>query len=166
MKDTFFYATQPLNGRMVTLYQRTPKGLQKQNNPGFMNGVYFSGGGGLSSTVEDYLQFGQMLLNKGQLNGKRLLSPRTVEMMSSIYAPDTLPGRPRGEGYGLSVRVIADSAAAGTALSDGSFGWSGAFGTHFWVDPKEEVVAILMTQTGGREVTNDFETAVMQAIVE
>ncbi len=166
MKDTFFYPPETVAPRVVRLYQKTPKGLQKQDNPGFMNGVYFSGSGGLSSTAEDYLQFGQMLANSGQLNGKRLLSPRTVEMMASIYAPDTLPGRSRGEGYGLSVRVIGDAAAAGTALSNGCFGWSGAFGTHFWVDPKEKVVAILMTQTGGREVTYDFETAVMQAIVE
>jgi len=166
MKDTFFYPPESLAPRMVTLYRKTPKGLQKQDNPDFMNGVYFSGGGGLSSTAEDYLQFGQMLANGGQLGGKRLLSPRTVEMMGSIYVLDTLPGRSRGEGYGLSVRVIDDAAAAGTALSNGCFGWSGAFGTHFWVDPKEKVVAILMTQSGGREVTYDFETAVMQAIVE
>jgi CubicO group peptidase (beta-lactamase class C family) len=166
MKDTFFYPPEALLPRMVTLYQKTPNGLQRQNNPAFMNGVYFSGGGGLSSTAEDYLQFGQMLANGGQLNGKQLLSPRTIEMMDSIYVPDTLPGRTRGEGYGLSVRVICDAVAAGTALSNSSFGWSGAFGTHFWVDPKEKVVAILMTQTAGREVTYDFETAVMQAIIE
>ena len=131
-----------------------------------MDGAYFSGGGGLFTTAEDYLQFGQMLANGGRLNGKRLLSPRTVEMMRSVYAPDTLPGRSRGEGFGLSVRVINDSVAAGTALSTGCFGWSGVFGTHFWVDPKENVVAILMTQTMGFEITIDFETTVMQAIVD
>ena len=87
-------------------------------------------------------------------------------MMRSVYAPDTLPGRTRGEGYGLSVRVICDPAANGTALSNGTFGWSGAFGTHFFADPKEKIAAILMTQTSGREITYDFETAVMQAIVE
>ena len=86
--------------------------------------------------------------------------------MRSVYALDTLPGRSRGEGYGLSVRVISDAAANGTALSNGSFGWSGAFGTHFWVDPKEKIAAVLMTQTSGREITYDFETAVMQAIIE
>jgi CubicO group peptidase (beta-lactamase class C family) len=166
MKDTCFYPAESAAPRIVTLYQKTPKGFQKQDNPPFMNGVYFSGGGGLFSTAEDYLQFAQMLVNGGQLNGKRLLSPRTVEMMRSVYAPDTLPGRTRGEGYGLSVRVICDPVANGTALSNGTFGWSGAFGTHFFVDPKEKIAAILMTQTAGREVTYDFETAVMQAIVE
>ncbi len=166
MKDTFFYPPDTVTSRIVTLYQKTPKGFQKQANPDFMNGAYFSGGGGLFSTAEDYLQFGQMLANKGQLNGKRLLSPRTVEMMDSIYAPDTLPGRSSGEGFGLSVRVIGDAIAAGTALSNGCFGWSGIFGTHFWVDPKEKVVAILMTQTMGFQITIDFETAVMQAIID
>lgn len=166
MKDTFFYPTESYKPRIATLYSRTSGKLQKQNNPPFMNGVYFSGGGGLISTAEDYLQFGLMLLNGGQLNGKRLLSPRTVEMMRSVFIPDTLPGRARGEGYGLSVRVVSDPLQRGTAISTGSFGWSGAYGTHFWVDPKEKVVAILMTQTSTPGLSVDFENAVMQSLVE
>jgi CubicO group peptidase (beta-lactamase class C family) len=71
-----------------------------------------------------------------------------------------------GEGYGLSVRVLSDAVVGGSRLSDGSFGWSGAFGTHFWVDPKEEIVAILMIQTPIREMRPEFENAVMQAIIE
>ena len=165
MKDTFFYPAEG-NPRMVTRYTRSPEGnLLKQTNPNFMNGAYFSGGGGLFSTAEDYLQFGLMLLNGGQLNGKRLLSPRLVELMSSVVAPDTLPGRPRGESYGLSVRVVSDPVGRNTFLSQGSFGWSGAYGTHFWVDPKEKVVGVLMTQTPNQEIRGDFENAVMQAIV-
>jgi len=131
-----------------------------------MNGVFFSGGGGLYTTAEDYFQFAQMLLNGGQLSGKRLLGVRTVELMRTVFAPDTLPGRPRGEGFGLSVRVVADPIERGVMLSAGSFGWSGAFGTHFWVDPKEKIVAVLMTQTPNQEARLDFETAVMQAIME
>jgi CubicO group peptidase (beta-lactamase class C family) len=164
MKDTFFY---PADGhaRMATLYQRVDGKLQKQNNPNFMNGAYFSGGGGLFSTPEDYLQFGLMLVNGGQHNGKRLLAPRTVEMMASIAAPDSLPGRPRGESFGLSVRVVNDPMARNSFLSEGSYGWSGAFGTHFWVDPKERMVAVVMTQTSNQEFLRDFENMVMQAIV-
>jgi CubicO group peptidase (beta-lactamase class C family) len=151
---------------MVTLYQRTADGqLRKQANPGFMNGIYFSGGGGLLSTPEDYLQFGMMLVNGGQHNGKRLLAPRTVEMMSSIAAPDTLPGRAPGESYGLSVRVVNNPMARNTFLSEGSFGWSGLFGTHFWVDPKEGLVGIVMAQTSNQEFLRDYENMVMQAIV-
>jgi CubicO group peptidase (beta-lactamase class C family) len=167
MKDTFFYPAE--NPRVVTLYQRADGALRKQPNPTFMNGAYFSGGGGLFSTAEDYLQFAQMLLNGGQLGGKRLVSPRGVELMASVFASDTLPGRVPGEGYGLSVRVVSDPAARNTFLSKGSFGWSGAYNTHFWVDPKEKIVGILMTQTANLEirgeVRNDFENAVMQAIV-
>ena len=166
MKDTFFYPVETLSSRIATLYQKTPGGLQKQNEMPFVNGTYLSGGGGLFSTAEDYLQFGQMLANGGQLDGKRILGRRTVEIMSSIHIPDTLPGRNPGEAYGFTVRVISNPGAADTALSIGSFGWSGAFGTHFWVDPKEKIVAVLMTQGGSIELTVDFEMAVMQAFIE
>ena len=130
-----------------------------------MNGVYFSGGGGLLSTATDYAQFALMLVNGGELNGVRLLSPRLVELMGSVFAPDTLPGRPRGESYGLSVRVVNDPVARNSFLSEGSFGWSGAFGTHFWVDRKEKLIAIAMTQTSNQEFLRDFENMVMQAVV-
>jgi CubicO group peptidase (beta-lactamase class C family) len=128
--------------------------------------VYFMGAGGLMSTAEDYLSLGLMLANGGELNGKRLLSPKTVEMMRAVHIPDTLPGRAAGEGYGLSMRVVSDHAARGTLLSDGSFGWSGYFGTHFFVDPEEGVVGVFMVQTSNGEVNRDFETMVMQAIVD
>ena len=130
--------------------------------------VCFSGAGGLMTDAEDYLQFGQMLMNGGQWNGKRLLGPKTVELMSSVHAPDTLPGRRKGLSFGLSVQVVSDPIAAGYRVSEGSFGWDGAFGTHFWVDPKEKVVGILMIQTNNpnRELDRDFENAVMQAMVE
>jgi CubicO group peptidase (beta-lactamase class C family) len=132
------------------------------------NTTYFSGAGGLMTDAEDYLQFGQMLLDGGQLNGKRLLSPRTLELMSSVFAPDTLPGRARGRGFGLSVQVVSDPIATGYRVSPGSYGWDGAFGTHFWVDPKEQVVGVLMVQTDNpnRQLDRDFENAVMQSIVE
>jgi len=164
MKDTFFYPADG-NPRMATRYSRGANGLEKQTNPGFMNGAYFSGGGGLMSTAEDYLQFAQMLLNRGELNGKRLLGSKTVEVMTSVAVPDTLPGRTKGEGYGLSVRVVNDPIARSSFMSAGTFGWSGAYGTHFFVDPQEKVVGILMTQTPDQQVRLDFENAVMHAIV-
>jgi CubicO group peptidase (beta-lactamase class C family) len=168
MKDTYFYTSdQSFKPRIASRYNRSDKGLVKvTNEANFMNGVFLSGGGGLFTTAEDYLQFGLMLVNGGQLNGRRLLSPRMVELMTSVHIPDTLPGRPRGEGYGLSVRVVSDAVQRGTLLSSGTFGWSGAYGTHFFVDPKEKVVAVLMTQTSTPGVNVDFENAVMQSIVE
>jgi len=166
MSDTFFA---PVDGhpRLATAYRRADDGaLVRQTNPNFLNGSYFSGGGGLMSTAEDYFQFGQMLLNGGQLNGKRLLSPRSVEVMRSVFVPDTLPGRAAGEGFGLSVRVVSNPQARNTFLSQGSFGWSGAYGTHFWVDPKEKIVAILMIHTPAQQARADFESAVAHAVVE
>ena len=148
MKDTSFYPAAG-NPRIATLYEQANGALRKAANPAFMNGAYFSGGGGLYSTAEDYLQFALMLLNGGQLDGKRLLSTRTVDVMSTVFAPDTLPGRLPGEGFGLSVRVVDNPAARNTYLSKGSFGWSGAFNTHFFIDPNEQVVGLFMTQIVG-----------------
>jgi CubicO group peptidase (beta-lactamase class C family) len=165
MRDTT-YIVPAGNPRLVKLYSRTPDGLRPASDPAFMNGVYFSGGGGLLSTATDYAQFAMMLANGGELNGVRLLSPRLVELMGSVFVPDTVPGRPRGEGYGLSVRVVNDPVARNSFLSEGSFGWSGAFGTHFWVDRKERLTAIAMTQTSNLEFLRDFENMVMQAVVD
>ncbi len=169
MKDTFFYRD-GLEKRRPTLYQRTNGALQKVAAQPWMNGVYVSGGGGLSSTAEDYLRFALMLANGGELDGARILGRRSVETMASVFSPDSLPGRNPGEGYGLGVRVVSNPAARNTWLSQDSFGWSGAYNTHFFVDPKEKLIAIFMTQvafleTRG-ELRDDFETAVMQAIVE
>ena len=165
MKDTTFHPTEDKLSRVASMYQKNAeKGLVKQNNQ--PSSVYFSGAGGLSSTAEDYEQFGQMLSNGGQLNGKRLLSPKTVELMASVHAPDTMPGRPPGRSFGLSVQVVNNAVAANFRVSDGSYGWDGAFGTHFWVDPKEKIVGIMLVQTSSQELMRDFENAVMQAIVE
>ena len=151
--------------RLVTLYSGRGGSLQPQEDPGFMNGVYFSGGGGLLSTATDYAQFAMMLANGGELDGERILSPRAVDLMGSVFIPDTLPGRQAGEPFGLSVRVVTDPAARNTYLSEGSFGWSGAYGTHFWVDREKDLVAVVMTQTSNREFLSDFENMVMQAVV-
>jgi CubicO group peptidase (beta-lactamase class C family) len=166
MKDIFFYPSESQLSRLGTIYRKTDGKLQKQERPNFANNQYFAGSGGLMSTAEDYAQFGQMLLNGGQLSGKRLLSPKTVELMSSVHVPDTLPGRPKGRSFGLSVQVVNDAIASNMRVSDGSYGWDGAFGTHFWVDAKEKLVGLLMVQTPGGEVSRDFENAIMQAIVE
>jgi CubicO group peptidase (beta-lactamase class C family) len=171
MKDTFFYPPDDRRPRMTTLYRKSPGGLEKaENQDGFSLKTYFSGAGGLMSTAEDYLQFAQMLLNGGVLNGKRLLSPRTVELMASNHVGDMFNGklgRPaHGMGYGLLVGIVEDAVAAGLRVSNGSFGWDGAYGTQTWIDPKENMVTIVMIQTQVTPVQRDFENAVMQAIVE
>jgi len=168
MKDTFFYPPDGRRSRLVTLYSR---GLVKaENQDGFSLKTYFSGGGGLISTAEDYLQFAQMLLNGGELNGHRILSPRTVELMSSNHVGDMFNGklgRPaHGMGYGLLVGIVEDNVASGLRVSNGSFGWDGAYGTQTWIDPKEKLVTIVMIQTQIASVQRDFENAVRQAILE
>lgn len=172
MKDTGFYVTEDKAARVATLYDRTPRGLEKQDTPGWLaTRTLFSGGGGLWSTAEDYAQFAQMLVNGGELNGKRLLSPRTVDLMATNHVGNMFSGagagsRVQGMGFGLSMEVVLNPVDANRRTSAGSFGWDGAFGTHFWVDPKEKLIGVLMVQTSGTGITRDFENAVMQAIVE
>lgn len=169
MDDTYFY---PVTGhpRLATLYRSADGELEPIPDMRFMNGAYFSGGGGLFSTAQDYLQFALMLLNDGALGNVRLIGRRTAETMRTAFAPASLPGRTAGEGFGLGVRVVTDPAARRTMLSAGSFGWSGAFNTHFFIDPVERIVGIFMTQSAflasRRQLREDFETAVMQALVD
>jgi CubicO group peptidase (beta-lactamase class C family) len=168
MKDITFWPTDAQMPRVATVYSRTPNGLTKQVMPNdtLSRNVYFRGSGGLYSTAEDYLPLGIMLAGAGEMSGKRLLSRKAVEMMAAAHVPDTLPGRPAGEGYGLSVRVVTNHAARGTMLSDGTFGWTGAQGTHFFVDPKEQLTAVLMVQTSNGEIQRDFEDLVAQSIAD
>lgn len=169
MKTTAFHPGDENWPRVVSAYHRADGTLQKVQNPNRLQSkTYFSGAGGLVSTAEDYAQFGLMLASGGQWNGKRILSPKTVELMASAFVPDTMQGRPPGRAYGLSVQVVTDPVRAGYRVSTGSFGWDGAYGTHFWVDPKEKLVGIMLIQTDNpdRQLDRDFENAVMQAIVD
>jgi CubicO group peptidase (beta-lactamase class C family) len=167
MRDVTFWPSTEQRSRLATVYQRRDGRLVPSDNPDSMSGErYHGGGGGIMTTAETYAQFAMMLANGGELNGERILSPRTVELMGSEFIPSTLPGRPAGEGYGLGVRVVTDAPARGTWLTEGSFGWSGVYGTHFWADPKENLVGILLAQTSSRSLLSDFENAVMQAVVD
>ncbi len=172
MTDTAFVVTETRKPRVVTLYSRTPTGLERREVPGWLaTKTLFSGGGGLWSTAEDYLRFAQMLVNGGELDGTRLLGPRTVDRMGSNHVGDLFAqagatgGRP-GMGFGLTVDVVLDAVKAHQPRSTGSFGWGGAFGTNFWVDRKEQLAAVLMVQTPGGSLRADFQNAVMQAIIE
>ena len=167
MKDIAFWPTDAQWPRVASVYQRGASGLTKQTpaNDTSSRGIYFRASGGLYSTAEDYIPLGVMLANMGEFNGKHLLGRKTVEMMAAAHVPDTLPGRPAGEGYGLSVRVVTDHTRRGTMLSDGTYGWSGAQGTHFFVDPKEKLVGVLMVQTSIQEMQRDFEDLVAQSVI-
>jgi CubicO group peptidase (beta-lactamase class C family) len=171
MPDTGFYFADDARARRVaTIYARRPEGLER-NPQQQLDRVYFSGAGGLASTAEDYLQFAQMLLNGGELNGTRYLGPRTVDLMITNHTGDMVNGqfgRPaRGMGFGLSMQVVQDPAAADLAVSKGAYGWAGGTGVSFWIEPEEQMVSIYMIQGGsGAELRRGFESAVRQAIVD
>jgi CubicO group peptidase (beta-lactamase class C family) len=110
-----------------------------------------------------------MLANGGALNGKRLLSPRTVDLMATNHVGDLYTGTggsAKGLGFGLTVDVVLDHATSGRRVSNGTFAWGGAFGTYFWVDRKEALVGVLMVQEPVNSLRADFQNAVMQAIIE
>jgi CubicO group peptidase (beta-lactamase class C family) len=147
MKDTFF--TVPAN-RLADLTVAYTKKDDSLVRPGAVEAAtpgeqYFSGAGGLTGSTLDYLTFAQMLLNGGQLNGVRLLSRKTVELMTSVatgdldlrnYAGDQVL---KGYGFGLGVRVRRSTGDNGWMGSIGDYGWAGALGTYFWIDPKEQL---------------------------
>ena len=131
--------------------------------------TYFSGSYGLSSTAKDYLHFEQMLLNGGELFGRRLLGPRSVAMMGSDHLDGLYRGftqTAKGQGFGYTVSVILDPIAADSRRSAGAFGWGGAFGTRSWTDPAEELVGVIMLQQPYGPAQYDFENAVRQAIID
>ena len=169
MKDTGFQLSKEQESRLVTVYRSTPQGLQSGNQSSSTK--YFSGASALMTTAEDYLQFAQMLLNGGELNGKRILGPRTIELMTSNHTGDMVNGqfgRPaRGMGFGLSMQVVQDPVAADLRVSKGAYSWPGGSGVAFWVDPEEKIVSIYMIQGGsGGALRQEFENAIRQAIVE
>jgi CubicO group peptidase (beta-lactamase class C family) len=130
-----------------------------QNSPWFAPPKLESGGGGLVGTADDYLRFCRMLLNKGELDGVRLLSPKTVQLMTSNHLPgakeiaDLSPVSDafnesgyRGIGFGLGVAVTLDPAKVGIPGTVGEFAWGGMASTAFFVDPKEDMAVVFMTQ--------------------
>jgi len=132
------------------------------------------GGHGLFSTAQDYMRFAQMLLNRGQLEGVRVLGRKTVEFMHKNHVPMKLlpygvgPLPSLGYGFGLGSRVLMDAPASAVAGSEGEYGWAGAAKTYYWVDPVEEIVGVFMSQfmIAFELPDKDFQTLVYQALVD
>ncbi len=132
---------------------------------------YFSGGAGLVSTAQDYSRFAQMLANGGALDGVRLLSPKTIELMTTSHTNDmnlsasTTPVLGPGAEWGLGFRIASDLGATQTLGSSGMYGWSGIYGTNFWVDPKEKLIGVLMVQRyPGASAAAPFQALTYQSI--
>jgi len=180
MKDTGFTITAARQPRMAIMYRRVQGGPSPAagasrferlpDQGGLSSPTYFSCSGGMVTTAEDYLQFAQMLVNGGELNGRRYLGPKTVALLASNHTGDLVNGqfgRPaRGMGFGLGVQVVEDPVAADLRQSKGTFGWAGAYGTNINIDPQEKMVNIILMQTSTPQLQRDFENAVMQAIID
>lgn len=170
MRDTYFYLPADRQSRLVPLYTeyqgRTvpmPASGMLSLRPDFPNqpGTYFSGGGGLSSTIDDYAVFLQMLLNGGTYQGRRLLKPSTVALMTQNQIGDVSQGLNK---FGLGFSIVTPAGAAKTGQSVGSYEWGGAFGTDYWVDPKEKLVVLLYTQKFPHNNTPDLVPSFRKAV--
>jgi CubicO group peptidase (beta-lactamase class C family) len=181
MSDTAFYVPAEKLARLAAIYGHVDgkADLERIDNV-FMQALpqppaYLNAGGGLLSTMPDYTRFAQMLVNGGELDGVRLLSPTTVAMMETNQAPaEALPYGfaendlyHAGYGYGIGMRVLIDVAASGMAGSVGEFGWDGAFSTYFWIDRHEQLFGILMVQhqpNAYYPIANQFKALAYQAL--
>jgi CubicO group peptidase (beta-lactamase class C family) len=178
MTDTYFRLPKEKEGRLMLLYEDSNKGDGIVKSTGeykdypVREGVYYSGGGGLSSTAMDYAIFEQMLLNEGEYNGIRLLGRKAIQMMRTNQIGDLGAGSIFLSGstdkFGLGFEVISLPGSAGVPISQGAFGWAGAFGSLYWIDPGEDLIALLVIQKLGNytDLRNKFIATVYQAIEE
>lgn len=180
MNDSHFYVPPADAGRMAAVYAAGPDGVRRAAGDEPLDGQghfvegprkVFSGGAGLVGTAADYGRFAQMLLNGGELDGVRLLSPRGVALMTANHVGDRFANdySPRpGMGFGLGVAVALDPGAAGMYGNAGSYGFSGAYFTSFWIDPAEQTVMIVLTQLRpvfDPSLHSKFRTLAYQSIV-
>lgn len=184
MDDTSFYVPASKASRMAAVYTPTSSGLAEVE--GTVEGTHlvysstystgeprrnFSGGAGLSSTAQDYVRLLQMLLNGGGLDGARILSPMTVDLMTSNQigtAPAGSIVQPGSAGFGLGVAIRGGPSVDGELGSAGAYYWSGFFNTVFWIDPQEQLIGILMTQVfpSTSDIQDKFRLMAYQAIIE
>ena len=185
MADTGFFVREDQKARFAACYNATPQGgLKLQDDP--TTSPYLkppaleSGGGGLVSTAADYMRFANMLVNGGELEGARILSPMTVRLMASNHLPGgrdlTEMSRSlfseatnEGVGFGLGFAVVFDPPKTLIPCSMGEFYWGGAASTAFWVDPVEQVTAVFMTQllpSSTYPIRRELRTLVYSALME
>jgi len=178
MNDTHFYLPKAKSSRLTVVYSPTKKGLERAPNPGGMVGqgayldgprVSFSGGAGFLSTAVDYAKFLQMMLNKGSFNGKQIISPKTVALMTVNHLGAIPFPWEKGVGFGLGFSVVEDLGQRGVLGSKGEFGWGGAYHSTYWVDPQEELVVVYFTQlipANGLDDHQKLRALVYQALMD
>lgn len=179
MKDTYFNVPPEKGSRLVNFFQQDKSGAITKQESTFGGSLdmdyplqktdYFSGGGGLSSTVYDYAVLLQMLLNGGEYRGVRLLARNTVRLMTMNQIGDlgVGTGDSRDTKFGFGFSIVSDSGSRLTPSQAGTYAWGGAFSTTYWVDPKENMLVLLYQQMWGPHITDvqkTFKTLVYQAI--
>ncbi len=184
MVDTGFHVEKANSGRFTSNYAITPKNPLTRidaadNSPYLEPQVFLSGGGGMVSTTDDYQRFVDMLLNGGELNGERIIGRHTLDFMTLNHLPGGVTLNDLGQstftetamegmGFGLGFSVLVDPAANAALGSQGEFAWGGAASTRFWVDPKEEVTCIFMTQfmpSSYYPIRRELKSVVYQALL-
>ena len=178
MKDTYFNVPQEKGKRLVNFFLQDPTGIIKKQDAVFGGALdmkyplnktdYFSGGGGLSSTIYDYAILLQMLLNGGEYNGVRLLARNTVRMMTMNQIGDLSVniGTSKDNKFGFGFSIISESGSKGPSQA-GTYAWGGVFSTTYWVDPKENLIVLLYEQMWGPHFADTqklFRALVYQAI--
>ncbi|MBC8345943.1 MAG: beta-lactamase family protein [Candidatus Marinimicrobia bacterium] len=183
MADTHFYLPANKHNRLATVYSSTENGISLSPDPGQRNGAgmigqghyingprkSFSGGAGLLSTAEDYAFFLQMMLNGGIFNRQRILSRKSVELMTVDHLGSVNFPWTNGMGFGLGFSIVKDLGKRGTLGSHGEFGWGGAYHSTYWVDPEEELVVVYFTQIIPAKNIDDHDklrTLIYQAIID
>lgn len=175
MNDTMFWADGNAKLRLTTAYQRTGDGpltaVETEDIPWTQKPALLEGAVGLLSTAEDFVRFSQMLLNKGELGGTRLLKAETVASMTVNALPDAvLQGKGGNVGWGLgNVDVVVGPGSRGYLSAIGEYGWDGSVGTFFSIDPANELIVVLMTQNlpaNPDQLRQRFKSAVLQSIVQ
>ena len=175
MTDTGFWADAAARPRLTTVYQRAQDGtiapFEIEEVPFTEKPALMEGAVGLVSTAEDFVRFSQMLLNKGELGGVRLLKAETVASMTvNALSPSILKEKGGNVGWGLAnVDVVVGEGSRGYLTAIGEYGWDGSAGTFFAVDPSKELVVTLMTQNlpaNPDQLRQKFKAAVLQSIVD
>lgn len=172
MNDTYFYLPEEKAGRLVTLYSSTPGGLRLHTNSSYQTypvagaRIFLSGGAGLNSTIEDYARFCQMVLNGGMFNNHRIISRKTLEMMTMDQTGDKYTSA-TGSSFGLGFEIFGGEAPAIHLISEGTLRWGGMYSTSYWIDPAEDMVFLVYTNVQpymGPRLRFMFQTMVYQAL--
>ena len=172
MKDTYFYLPGNRHNRLVALHGNRDGKVYKLRSGAYdaratdyptLKGTYFSGGAGLSSTVEDYAKFLQLFLNKGEFNGARLLGRKTVALMLTDQLPEL------DNEFGLGFGLETDKNDFRTPASKGTFSWGGAFSTQYWADPEENLIGVIYTNIYNNPngyINEKFKVLTYQALLD